>query len=102
MPFGPTTEGFGGTYATQENFRIMRKALDETGTKVGRYIRLVNYASGLCMPEIAAMGAMERLDMMLNDSMYGILFRDINMYRLLLISIFQNDKQLCRHSYKYW
>ena len=33
------------------------------------------------MPEIAAMGAIERLDMMLNDSMYGILFRDINMYR---------------------
>lgn len=81
VPYGPTTEGFGGTYATQENFRIMRKALDETGEKTGRYIRLVNYASGLCMPEIAAMGAMERLDMMLNDSMYGILFRDINMYR---------------------
>lgn len=81
VPYGPTTEGFGGTYATQENFRIMRKALDETGDKVGRYIRLVNYASGLCMPEIAAMGALERLDMMLNDSMYGILFRDINMYR---------------------
>ena len=33
------------------------------------------------MPEIAAMGALERLDVMLNDSMYGILFRDINMYR---------------------
>lgn len=33
------------------------------------------------MPEIAAMGALERLDMMLNDSMYGILFRDINMKR---------------------
>jgi beta-lysine 5,6-aminomutase alpha subunit len=33
------------------------------------------------MPEIAAMGAMERLDMMLNDAMYGILFRDINMER---------------------
>jgi beta-lysine 5,6-aminomutase alpha subunit len=81
VPYGPTTEGFGGTYATQENFRIMRKALDESGEKVGRYIRLVNYASGLCMPEIAAMGALERLDMMLNDSMYGILFRDINMYR---------------------
>ncbi|HQK33595.1 MAG TPA: lysine 5,6-aminomutase subunit alpha, partial [Spirochaetales bacterium] len=46
-----------------------------------RYIMLTNYASGLCMPEIAAMGALERLDMMLNDSMYGILFRDINMYR---------------------
>ncbi|MCM2267487.1 MAG: lysine 5,6-aminomutase subunit alpha [Elusimicrobiales bacterium] len=81
VPYGPTTEGFGGTYATQENFRIMRKALDETGEKEGRYIRLVNYCSGLCMPEIAAMGALERLDMMLNDSMYGILFRDINMYR---------------------
>ncbi len=29
VPFGATTEGFGGTYATQENFRIMRAALDE-------------------------------------------------------------------------
>ncbi|HAP44464.1 MAG: D-lysine 5,6-aminomutase subunit alpha [Spirochaetes bacterium GWD1_61_31] len=81
VPFGATTEGFGGTYATQENFRIMRAALDEAGDKAGRYILLTNYASGLCMPEIAAMGALERLDMMLNDSMYGILFRDINMYR---------------------
>ncbi len=81
VPYGATTEGFGGTYATQENFRIMRAALDEAVEKHGRYIRLTNYASGLCMPEIAAMGALERLDMMLNDSMYGILFRDINMYR---------------------
>jgi len=81
VPYGPTTEGFGGTYATQENFRIMRAALDEVVEREGRYIYLTNYASGLCMPEIAAMGAMERLDMMLNDSMYGILFRDINMYR---------------------
>jgi beta-lysine 5,6-aminomutase alpha subunit len=81
VPFGATTEGFGGTYATQENFRIMRAALDEVVEREQRYIYLTNYASGLCMPEIAAMGAMERLDMMLNDSMYGILFRDINMYR---------------------
>lgn len=81
VPYGATTEGFGGTYATQENFKIMRKALDEVSDKEKRYIRLVNYCSGLCMPEIAAMGAVERLDMMLNDSMYGILFRDINMYR---------------------
>ncbi|MFA8344085.1 MAG: lysine 5,6-aminomutase subunit alpha [Rhodothermaceae bacterium] len=81
VPYGATTEGFGGTYATQENFKIMRKALDEAGDKVGKYIKLVNYCSGLCMPEIAAMGAVERLDMMLNDSMYGVLFRDINMYR---------------------
>lgn len=81
VPYGATTEGFGGTYATQENFKIMRKALDEVGEELNRYIRLVNYCSGLCMPEIAVMGAVERLDMMLNDSMYGILFRDINMYR---------------------
>ncbi|MCX7023102.1 MAG: D-lysine 5,6-aminomutase subunit alpha [Spirochaetes bacterium] len=81
VPYGATTEGFGGTYATQENFRIMRAALDGEAERQQRYILLTNYASGLCMPEIAAMGALERLDMMLNDSMYGILFRDINMYR---------------------
>lgn len=84
VPHGATREGFGGTYATQENFRIMRKALDETGEKLGRYIMLVNYCSGLCMPEIAALGALERLDMMLNDALYGILFRDINMERTLI------------------
>jgi len=88
VPYGPTTEGFGGTYATQENFSIMRKALDEVGEELGRYIMLVNYASGLCMPEIAAMGALERLDMMLNDSLYGILFRDINMQRTFIDQYF--------------
>ncbi|MHB8433434.1 MAG: lysine 5,6-aminomutase subunit alpha [Candidatus Tyrphobacter sp.] len=81
VPYGPTTEGFGGTYATQANFRIMRDALDEVSERLGRYVMLTNYASGLCMPEIAAMAAIERLDMLLNDSMYGILFRDINMRR---------------------
>ena len=88
VPYGATTEGFGGTFATQENFRLMRAALDEVGTRVGRYIRLTNYCSGLCMPEIAAMGAMERLDMMLNDSMYGIIFRDINMKRTFIDQFF--------------
>jgi beta-lysine 5,6-aminomutase alpha subunit len=84
VPYGPTTEGFGGTYATQENFRIVRRALDEAGEETGRYIQLVNYASGLCMPEISVMGAIERLDMMLNDAMYGVLFRDINMRRTFI------------------
>jgi len=88
VPYGATTVGFGGTYATQENFRIMRKALDEVGEELGRYISLTNYASGLCMPEIAAMGAIERLDLMLNDAMYGILFRDINPKRTLLDQYF--------------
>ena len=88
VPYGPTKEGFGGTYATQENFKIMREALDEVGEELNKYIMLVNYASGLCMPEIAAMGAMERLDMMLNDSLYGILFRDINIQRTFVDQYF--------------
>ncbi len=81
VPEGATREGFAGTYATQENFRLMRAALDETSKELGRYVRLTNYASGLCMPEMAVMAGLERLDMMLNDSMYGILFRDINPIR---------------------
>jgi beta-lysine 5,6-aminomutase alpha subunit len=81
VPQGATTEGFGGTFATQENFRLMREALDETSVKLGRYVHLTNYSSGLCMPEIAYMAAYERLDMLLNDAMYGILFRDINLWR---------------------
>jgi beta-lysine 5,6-aminomutase alpha subunit len=81
VPEGATREGFAGTYATQENFRLMREALDQTSRELGRYVRLTNYASGLCMPEIAALAGLERLDMMLNDSMYGILFRDINPVR---------------------
>ncbi len=84
VPYGPTTEGFGGTYATQANFKIMREALDEISEREGRYVMLTNYASGLCMPEIATMAALERLDMLLNDSMYGILFRDINMKRTFI------------------
>ncbi len=88
VPYGATTEGFGGTYATQENFRLMREALDEVGREEKRYIRLCNYCSGLCMPEIAAMGALERLDVMLNDALYGILFRDINMQRTLIDQYF--------------
>lgn len=88
VPYGATTEGFGGTVATQENFKLMRNALDEVGEDLGRYIRLCNYCSGLCMPEIAAMGAIERLDVMLNDALYGILFRDINMKRTIVDQYF--------------
>jgi beta-lysine 5,6-aminomutase alpha subunit len=84
VPYGATTSGFGGTFATQENFRLMRAALDRIEPEIGRYVRLVNYCSGLCMPEIAAMGAFERLDMMLNDALYGIIFRDINPFRTLI------------------
>jgi beta-lysine 5,6-aminomutase alpha subunit len=84
VPEGATREGFAGTYATQENFRLMRAALDDVSRELRRYVRLTNYASGLCMPEIASLAGLERLDMMLNDSMYGIIFRDINPRRTLI------------------
>jgi beta-lysine 5,6-aminomutase alpha subunit len=96
VPYGATTEGFGGTYATQENFKIMRKALDEAAEDAKRYIRLVNYSSGLCMAEIAACAAIEDLDMLLNDSMYGILFRDINVQRTLIDQYF--SRLICSRS----
>lgn len=83
IPYGVTTEGFGGTAATQENFNLMREALDEVSLKIGRYVHLVNYCSGLAMPEIATLGALEGLDIMVNDAIYGILFRDINSTRTL-------------------
>jgi beta-lysine 5,6-aminomutase alpha subunit len=81
VPHGATTEGYGGTFATQENFKIIRKATDQASQEYNRYIHQTNYSSGLCMAEIAWMAAVERLDMLLNDAMYGILFRDINMCR---------------------
>jgi beta-lysine 5,6-aminomutase alpha subunit len=84
VPEGATREGYAGTYATQENFRLMRSALDEVSRELGRYVRLTNYASGLCMPEIATLAGLERLDMMLNDCMYGIIFRDINPQRTFI------------------
>ncbi|HEY6106915.1 MAG TPA: lysine 5,6-aminomutase subunit alpha, partial [Anaeromyxobacteraceae bacterium] len=93
VPHGATTEGYGGTYATQENFRIMREALDEESRRLGRYLQLTNYSSGLCMPEIAFAAAWERLDMLLNDAMYGILFRDINMWRTLCDQYF--SRRIC-------
>ncbi len=84
VPEGATREGYAGTYATQENFRLMRSALDDVSKELGRYVRLTNYASGLCMPEIATLAGLERLDMMLNDCMYGIIFRDINPRRTFI------------------
>jgi beta-lysine 5,6-aminomutase alpha subunit len=84
VPQGATREGYAGTYATRENFRLMRAALDDVSRELGRYVRLTNYASGLCMPEIATLAGLERLDMMLNDCMYGIIFRDINPVRTFI------------------
>ena len=33
VPEGPTREGYAGTYATQENFRLMRTALDDVSVR---------------------------------------------------------------------
>ncbi len=93
VPEGETTEGFGGTYATQANFRLMREALDEVEKKLKRRIGLTNYSSGLCMAEIAVLGALEGVDYLLNDAMYGILFRDINMKRNFIDQHF--SRQIC-------
>jgi beta-lysine 5,6-aminomutase alpha subunit len=93
VPHGATTEGYGGTYATQENFRIMREALDDESRRLKRYVQLTNYSSGLCMSEIAFSAAWERLDMLLNDAMYGILFRDINMRRTFIDQYF--SRRIC-------
>jgi beta-lysine 5,6-aminomutase alpha subunit len=93
VPHGATTEGYGGTYATQENFRIMREALDDESKRLGRYVELTNYSSGLCMSEIAFAAAWERLDMLLNDAMYGILFRDINPRRTFIDQYF--SRRIC-------
>lgn len=40
------------------------------------------------MPEISALGALEGLDNMVNDALYGILYRDINMERTLVDQAF--------------
>jgi beta-lysine 5,6-aminomutase alpha subunit len=84
VPYGPTTEGYGGTFATQANFKIMREAMDEWSQGHARYVRLSSFCSGLCMSEIAVMGALEGFDNMVNDALYGILYRDINPVRGLI------------------
>ena len=83
VPYGATTEGFGGTWATQENFKHRARRARRRAGEARPLPAAGNYSSGLCMPEIAYLGAVERLDMLLNDAMYGILFRDINPRRTL-------------------
>lgn len=81
VPQGETQRGNEGTFATQANFHLLRQALDQVSADTERYIRLVAHSSGLCMPEIAVIGSFENVDYLLNDAMYGILFRDLNAKR---------------------
>ena len=58
----------------------MRDALDEVARELGRYVQLTNYSSRpVHAGDRLRWPRLERLDMLLNDAMYGILFRDINM-----------------------
>lgn len=50
VPEGATREGYAGTYATQENFRLMRAALDETSRELGRYVRLTTTPAASACP----------------------------------------------------
>lgn len=84
VPYGLTTEGYGGTYATQENFKFIREILDEVSKDIEKYVKLVNYSSGLCMPEISTLACLEMLDLMVNDALYGILFRNLNPLRTMI------------------
>lgn len=56
----------------------MREVMGKVGEGLGRYICVCNYYSGPCMLEITAIGTLEGLDVVLNDALYGILFRDTN------------------------
>lgn len=84
VPYGLTTEGYGGTFATQENFKYIRDNLDEITKDIKKYLKLVNYSSGLCMPEISTIASIERLDLMVNDALYGILYRNLNPLRTMI------------------
>jgi beta-lysine 5,6-aminomutase alpha subunit len=84
VPAGLARPGRPGSYATGENFRLLRAALDQTSRELGRYVRLTTYASGLCMPEIATLAGLERLDLMLSDCMHSIIARDINPLRIFI------------------
>jgi beta-lysine 5,6-aminomutase alpha subunit len=84
VPAGVARPGQPGSYATGENFRLLRAVLDQTSRELGRYVRLASYAPGLCMPEIATLAGLERLDMMLSDCLHGIIARDINPLRTFI------------------
>jgi beta-lysine 5,6-aminomutase alpha subunit len=84
VPADVARPGQPGSYATGGNFRLLRAALDQTSRELGRYVRLTCYASGLCMPEIATLAGLERLDMMLSDCLHGIIVRDINPLRTFI------------------
>jgi beta-lysine 5,6-aminomutase alpha subunit len=96
VPVGEAIGQEGETPLTQANVRKMREALDKVSDELGRYVRLVIASSGICMPEIAVMGAIEKVNYLLNDSMDSILFRDIDMKKALADQLF--SRMVLAHS----
>jgi len=84
VPHGQTSSGHGGTFATQENFRLLREELDAVSEQGGRYIRISHNASGLCLPELAALAALEGLDYLIHDALSATIYRDINIKRSVI------------------
>ena len=48
VPYGATTEGFGGTYATQENFRLMREALQRLSWELQTFRKDMYHGGPVC------------------------------------------------------
>lgn len=84
VPQGETLEGYGGTFVSQENIAHLRRALNDVSRRTESFSGLAIDSSGLCMPEITVIGILENVDFMVNDALYAILFRDINMKRTMI------------------
>lgn len=84
VPHGQTSDGHGGTFATQENFRLLKEELDAVSAQSGRTVRISHNASGLCLPELAALAALEGLDYLVHDAISTTIYRDINIKRSMI------------------
>ena len=89
-PHGATTEGYGGTFATQENFQHHPPRRSTRASERARPLPPCRRTTrrACAWPRSPGWRAVERLDMLLNDAMYGILFRDINMCRTFVDQYF--------------
>ena len=52
VPYGITTEGFGGTYATQAKFKIVREAIDHIGEELDSCIGVSKGISPQHLPSV--------------------------------------------------
>ena len=64
--------------------RDIRRHLDQWGQKNNLYIRLLEDATGLCLPEETMIGAENGVDALYDDALHGIVMRDIDMQRAIV------------------